>query len=202
LTYNGYAALLNEQPQPLSTVNENTDWQSFGLFQLPEPRVKFANDSTDTKVSDGLTQYGAFGEERKSIEIIPLCLNGFETDMKSLLEILKNGSMRFRGLERTFGIRPHYKSVISFQNAEDYLPECKRLLTDYPEWEGDKNLNRIFLVHVPEKQYAFNNFKSPYYELKEWLLSKGIPVQMLDSATLKNPRYKDLNLSLNIMAKT
>lgn len=202
LVYNGYTASLTAQPQALQAANENTDWQAFSLFQLPEPRVKFANDHTDIKISEGLTQFGAFGGPRKALEIVPLCLTGYEPQMRHLLETLKSGSMRFRGLERTFGIRPHYTGVIGLPRAEDYLAECQRLLTEHPSWEGDKDLPRIFLVHVPEAQYPVRDFSSPYYQVKAWLLKKGIPVQMLDSSTLESPKFKDLNLALNIMAKT
>jgi argonaute-like protein implicated in RNA metabolism and viral defense len=57
------------------------------------------------------------------------------------------------------------------------------------------------LVHTPEIGYATDDESSPYYLVKRRLLEAGIPCQMVDTGTLRNPDYKDLNLALNIIAK-
>lgn len=202
LAYNGYVAHLDTSPVTLHPAEENIASQSFNLFHLPEPRVKFANNQTEALISRGLTQFGSFEEQRKTLEIVPFCVQGQEENMRNLLGTLQHGSMNFRGLEHTFGIRPSYTSVIVKPSAEHFLEECTRLLNQHPEWVGDPTLSRIFLIHVPEDQYPHFDWDSPYYVLKEFLLSKGIPVQMVDTDTLISPKYKDLNLSLNLMAKT
>lgn len=202
LAYNGYQATLGSNPTALHPAEENNVTQSFNLFHLSEPRVRFANNQTESQISRGLTQFGTFGEQRKNLEIIPFCISGQEGNMQNLLKILQTGSMNFKGMERTFGIRPSYTAIISKPRAEDYLAECERLLREHPDWEGDAALSRVFLIHIPEEQYSIFDWQTPYFQLKEYLLAKGIPVQMLDTETLRDPKFKDLNLSLNIMAKT
>jgi argonaute-like protein implicated in RNA metabolism and viral defense len=59
----------------------------------------------------------------------------------------------------------------------------------------------LFLVHAPEQGYSLDDEKSPYYKTKRLLLEAGIPCQMVDTPTLLNPDWKDLNLALNIIAK-
>ncbi len=56
-------------------------------------------------------------------------------------------------------------------------------------------------MQTPESGYSLDDETSPYYRLKRLLLERGIPSQMVDSPTLANPDFKDLNLALNIIAK-
>ena len=87
-------------------------------------------------------------------------------------------------------------------SPEGILAECQRLIIDeHPEWGGDERLDRIFLVHTPKKGYATDDEQSPYYQVKRFLLEHGIPCQMVDTPTLRNPDWKDLNLALNSIAK-
>jgi argonaute-like protein implicated in RNA metabolism and viral defense len=79
--------------------------------------------------------------------------------------------------------------------------ECRRLLEQHPAWAGDQGLPRLFLVHCPEHDHALDDETAPYYTIKRLLLESGIPCQMVDTPTLINPDYKDLNLALNIVAK-
>jgi predicted HTH transcriptional regulator len=202
LAYNGFVVHLANEPMRLHAVQENNQNQSFDLLRLPEPKVQFADNHTEIQISRGLTQFGSFNEKRRDLEIIPLCLQAYEENMRNLLEVLRNGSQSYRGMERTFKIRPSYPAIISKPSADLFLSECERLLEQHPEWIGDKSLPRLFLVHVPEDAYGPYDWHSPYFRIKAFLLSKGIPVQMVDTHTLLDSRYKDLNLSLNIMAKT
>ena len=57
-------------------------------------------------------------------------------------------------------------------------------------------------MHCPEEGYASDDETAPYYRIKRLLLEAGIPNQMVDTPTLRNPDYKDLNLALNVVAKT
>ena len=79
--------------------------------------------------------------------------------------------------------------------------EVGRLLSEHPDWCGNENLNRLFLVYTPEAGYSTDDESSPYFVVKRRLLEAGIPCQMVDTGTLHNPDWKDLNLSLNIIAK-
>ena len=74
-------------------------------------------------------------------------------------------------------------------------------MRDRPEWAKESQLNRIFLVHAPEAGYATDDETSPYFRLKRFLLEAGLSCQMVDTPTLANPDWKDLNLALNVTAK-
>lgn len=66
---------------------------------------------------------------------------------------------------------------------------------------GNQQVDRIFLVQTPEAGYASDDEISPHYRVKRFLLEYGAPCQMVDTPTLRNPDWKDLNLALNIAAK-
>lgn len=203
LSYNGYIAQVSEMPTNLQEANPqlpDSIIQPFSLYKLEEPKVQFNGNGVEDKIASGLSKYGAYSLTPKDIEIIPFCLFGYEEKMQQLLAVLQTGSNTFKGMERTFGTHIKYTSIISKNNADDFLQEIERLLLQNPSWEGD--LNRIFLIHVPEDQYDIFDINSPYFSLKEFLLEKGVPVQMIDSDTLDNHNFKDLNLALNIVAKT
>ncbi len=205
IAYNGYVTQLTEKPIQLIEADLQISEkivQSFALYTLPEPKVKFNDNSTEEKIANGLSKYGAFEFKPKQLEIIPFCINGYTNKMENLLKVLQTGSNTFKGLGKTFATNLKYTGIITKPNAEDFLAECERLLSQNPTWEGNANLDRLFLIHVPESKYDVNDINSPYYVLKEFLLEKGIPVQMIDSNTLEKTEYKDLNLALNIVAKT
>lgn len=121
--------------------------------------------------------------------------------MAALIERLKSGKYKYRGSERTLSTRFNYNSIVTIQSPELILNDCRRLLDEHREWVGEEHLRRIFLVHTPEQGYATDDEQSPYYRIKRFLLENGVPCQMLDTPTLLNPDWKDLNLALNIVAK-
>ena len=121
--------------------------------------------------------------------------------MAALIQRLKVGKFKFKGAERTFSTRFAYSSIITTPRAEGLVAECERILGEHPEWVADTRLRRLFLVQTPESGYSLDDETSPFYRLKRLLLERGIPSQMVDSPTLANPDFKDLNLALNIIAK-
>jgi argonaute-like protein implicated in RNA metabolism and viral defense len=121
--------------------------------------------------------------------------------MATLIERLKVGKYKYKGAERTFSTRFSYCSIITVESAESLVDECTRILSEHPNWRGDLKLNRLFLVHVPERDYALDDESSPYYRVRRLLLEACIPSQMVDTPTLMDPDWKDLNLALNIIAK-
>jgi argonaute-like protein implicated in RNA metabolism and viral defense len=121
--------------------------------------------------------------------------------MASLIERLKAGAYKYRGAERTFHARLSYRAIVTVPSPAQALEECRRLLQEHPDWAGNKALDRLFLVHTPESAYALDDERSPYYQVKRFLLEAGVPCQMVDTPTLRNPDWKDLNLALNITAK-
>jgi hypothetical protein len=121
--------------------------------------------------------------------------------MAALIQRLKVGKFKFKGAERTFSTKFAYSSIITAPTTEGLVGECDRVLSEHPAWAGDRSLGRLFLVQTPESGYSLDDENSPYYQLKRSLLEQGLPSQMVDTPTLLNPDFKDLNLALNIIAK-
>ena len=175
--------------------------KSFSVRRLPEPTVEFREHHTLPDVRDGITRYGTYDTNSHSIEIIPVCLNPMRHKMEELISRLKIGKYKYRGAERTFATKFSYSTVVTVDSVETTEREIQRLLAEHSEWQGDNSLQRIFLVHTPEHGYPKDDHNSPYYTVKKLLLEKGVPCQMVDTPTLQNADWKDLNLALNITAK-
>ncbi|HEY9692436.1 MAG TPA: RNA-binding domain-containing protein [Oculatellaceae cyanobacterium] len=189
------------QPSFVSLSRQRDSANPFQVYSLPEPSVEFYRHQESTDIREGITQFGAYDKHPKNIEIIPICSHELRGDMAALINRLKAGKYKYRGAERTFSTRFTYNSIITVHSLHHTFEECKRLLSEHPEWVGNEHLGRIFLVYTPEKGYAADDENSPYYRIKRLLLEKGIPCQMVDTPTIQNPDWKDLNLALNIVAK-
>ena len=199
LKLNGFWCHLRPEPAPLR--RQSKSFSGLKVGSVPEPDVEFSHHRESKDIREGITKFGAYSKAEKVIEIVPVCESGLHSNMASLIERLKTGKYKYRGSERTFGTRFTYSSVITPISVEETLSECKRLLREHPEWIGNKDLDRLFLIHIPEKGYSIDDENSPYYAVKRFLLENGIPCQMVNTPTLLNPDWKDLNLALNIVAK-
>lgn len=197
LQINGARLSLHDVPLALKRDGAST----FPLLSLPEPTVEFNHHRETPNIREGITSFGSYNTDPKTIELIPICLNNMRDKMAALIERLKVGKFKYAGSERTFSTRFTYTSIITVDSAEKMLGECERLLQERPSWKGNDRLERLFLVQTPELGYALDDEQSPYYQVKRLLLEQGIPCQMIDTPTLENPDWKDLNLSLNIIAK-
>ena len=175
--------------------------KSFPVRRLPEPTVEFREHHTLPDVRDGITRYGTYDTNSHSIEIIPVCLSPMRHKMEELISRLKVGKYKYRGAERTFATKFSYSTIVTVDSVETTQGEIQRLLAEHSDWQGDSSLQRIFLVHTPEQGYSKDDHNSPYYTVKKILLEKGVPCQMVDTPTLQNADWKDLNLALNITAK-
>jgi predicted HTH transcriptional regulator len=189
------------QPTPTPLSRQGTVGTGLLVKTLTEPSVEFNQGRSSTDIRDGITRFGAFDNSPKTLELVPFCTSELRASMVSLIERLKIGKYKYRGAERTFSTRFTYNSIITIPTIDLALGECKRLLDEHSDWIGNERLNRLFLVHTPENGYASDDETSPYYRIKRFLLEKGIPCQMVDTSTLQNPDWKDLNLALNIIAK-
>jgi len=167
---------------------------------LTEPEVEFSMHRASADIREGIVRYGSFEHKPRDIELIPICTPDQVENMRALIERLRAGRFKYRGAERTFSSKLVYNAIIAADPASS-LRECERLLAQYPSWRGNVHLPRLFLVHCPERGYALDDETAPYYSVKRLLLEAGIPCQMVDTPTLVNPDYKDLNLALNIVAK-
>ena len=201
---NNLTLTLTKVPIPLKTPlpgGYSKDTQPLTVFhEYKEPTVEFHKGNEDTNILDGLSKYSSYSTDPKDIELIPICTPNLRGEMQQLIERLKQGKYKYRGTERTFKTKLTYRSIITAP-VEEFYSECKRLLEENPNWGGNTDLNRLFVVYVPENRFPITDLNSPYYTIKELLLSSGIPVQMVDTPILKNPDWKDFNLALNITAK-
>lgn len=197
LVVNDLTITLNKTPLSLFRGKEG----SMTVQSLTEPVVEFNKKQETPDIRDGITRFGSYESSPKTIELIPICLASQRDGMKNLIERLKAGKFKYSGSERTFHTRLSYTGIITVPSTDQILEECNRLINEHNEWRGDSSLNRLFLVHTPEKDFALDDEKSPYYKVKRFLLEQGIPCQMVDTPTLQNPDWKDLNLALNITAK-
>ena len=187
--------------EPASLHRQQTSFGKLQVRSVPEPEVEFSRQRESKDIRLGITTYGAYSKAEKVIEIIPICSSELRSNMVSLISRLQAGKYKYRGAERTFGTRFTYPSVVTPISVEETERECKRLLNEHPDWVGRSELDRIFLVHIPEGNYSIDDESSPYYNVKRLLLEKGIPCQMINTPTLQKPDFKDLNLALNIAAK-
>lgn len=174
---------------------------TFHVVRLNEPAVEFRDHQQLPDVREGITKYGSYDSAQHKIELVPICLSTQRQEMESLIERLKAGKFKYRGAERTFATRFTYSTIVTTDAVQDVDREVGRLLSEHPDWCGNEDLNRLFLVYTPEAGYSTDDASSPYFVVKRRLLEAGVPCQMIDTGTLRNPDWKDLNLSLNIIAK-
>jgi hypothetical protein len=194
-------ATVSLQPRPAPLLRRRRTKAELTVDTLPEPSVEFGRRVESADIRDGITRLGAYDDSPHNVEIVPVCTDQVRNDMAILIERLRTGKYKYRGSERTFGTRFTYGSIVTVPSPESMLEECRRLLREHPEWVGNEQINRIFLVQTPEAGYAADDETSPYYRVKRFLLEYGVPCQMVDTPTLRNPDWKDLNLALNIAAK-
>lgn len=206
LKFNGFNFSTDAQPVFLLTgakaISPTTTSPVLSVFHdLQEPRVTFGNRHHGVSILEGLNKYGAYDTSPKTITIVPVCTIAERQQMEELIQRLQTGKYKYEGSERTFGVKLIYETIYTTPSYEDIEPECKRIVQQHSDWEGDSSLSRIFLVSMPNNRFALDDHNSPYYGIKEFLFERGIPCQMIDTPTLQNPDWKDLNLSLNLVAK-
>jgi predicted HTH transcriptional regulator len=186
---------------PMSLVRNGDGRRALDIQSLKEPDVEFSNHRASPDIRDGITRYGSYDHNAHTVELIPVCDSQYRPAMEALIERLRVGKFKYRGSERTFSTRLSYRSIIAADENQAET-ECRRLLDQFPEWRGAIGLPRLVLVHCPEADHALDDESTPYYRIKRLLLEAGLPCQMVDTPTLRNPDFKDLNLALNIVAKT
>ncbi|MCA9478573.1 MAG: hypothetical protein KC535_05490 [Nanoarchaeota archaeon] len=110
---------------------------------------------------------------------------------------ISRGSYRYQGIERTFGIKLLIKNAIVCARPEEYSSTIEKYLQD-----NNPPRNTLFFVYAPEGGYSRFDYKAPYYAVKQLLLSKGFVSQMVDEHTVQDAKFKDLNLGLDLFAKS
>jgi predicted HTH transcriptional regulator len=199
LIINGMSVEMSAAPTPLLAHGE----VGLGLdvSRLREPEVEFYHDHATPNIRDGIIRFGSYQKRPRDIEIVPICIRNLQDGMTQLIDKLRTGTERFKGAERTFGTRLNYNKIHTVESDRELLGLCENLLDENPSWVGNTSLDRIFLVHTPISGHSSDDESSPYYQVKRFLLESGIPCQMVDTSTLQNSKWRDLNLTLNIIAK-
>ncbi|MCW3097908.1 MAG: putative transcriptional regulator [Chthonomonadaceae bacterium] len=190
------------QPKPAPLLRQSGARNGFHVQGLEEPSVEFHQHRHIADIREGITKFGSYDDIHKTVELVPICTADVREKMAGLIERLKTGAYKYRGSERTFYTKLGYSSIVTVPSTDKILEECRRLFREHPDWTGDTRLSRLFLVHTPEAGYASDDEQSPYYQIKRFLLEQGVPCQMVDTPTLNDPNWKDLNLALNIIAKS
>ena len=171
------------------------------VHRLPEPKVEFRQRQLSPDVRAGITKYGAYGDEPQEIELVPVCHSSMRKEMEGLIARLIGGRYKYLGSERTFATKFSYSAIVTVDRIEDIQGEIERLLSQRPGGRTGAHTRSLFLVHTPEDGYSQDDHTAPYYVNKRLLLERGAPCQMVDTPTLRNADWKDLNLALNICAK-
>jgi hypothetical protein len=199
LRFEGLRAIL--QPAPTALPRYGDSKKEFVVNSITEPSVEFNHHQESPNIRDGITKFGVYDNAPRNIELVPICTTELRDKMAGLIERLKVGKYKYHGSERTFGTRFFYSTVVTVSSPGHILTECKRILKEHPGWIGNEQLDRAFLICTPESGYSTDDESSPYYQVKRFILESGVPCQMVDTPTLENPDWKDLNLALNITAK-
>ena len=186
--------------RPLPLTRRDNGSPSLSVDECTEPVVEFRMHRCEANIREGITHHGSFDSDRREIELVPVCAPEEAVGMRSLTERLRNGQFKYKGSERTFATKLTYRNLTTAVPA-GLEAECRRIVSQYPEWRGAEGWPRLFLVHCPESAHALDDEQAPYYKIKRFLLEAGIPCQMVDTPTIRKPDYKDLNLALNIVAK-
>lgn len=160
----------------------------------PEPVFSKQNEGRAKKVINGLTTYGSYEKPGSEIPLVVLCTRDTADEMVSLVDSLRKGSARYRGLERTFAISLSEPVVEVVRSPEEYVDRCRQICASVPK-------ESFFVVYCPERGYSRADYGAPYYRVKHFLLEAGFPSQMVSEETLADPTFKDFNLALDIFAK-
>lgn len=165
---------------------------------LREPAISFGEHKLSQDIATGLTSFGAYEKPDTDIPIILMATPQQMPLMERLVTALQKGSKRYTGFRNTFGA--NLKIVANYAVPfEHYKTTCEEIVP---------NLSRsplpLMLIYMPDERGLWSraNHQSPYYQVKHHLLENGIPSQGVDQDTLENLEWKDLNLSLDIFAKT
>jgi len=185
---------LDLDPAPVRLLSPTFDVRT----DLIEPFSIFDHED-ETKRSqiilEGLTRHGSFDKPKKDINLVILTTKDRLPLMNGLLERLNTGADRYLGMGKTFGCQLIVREVFTTDNLNQYLVKCEEFVRRPDFQEVD-----LFFVFLPEEE-GKASYDSPYYEVKKLLIKNGIPSQMVDDDTLQNPKFKDLNIALNIFSK-
>lgn len=164
---------------------------------LQEPASTFDHEDS-SKISliilDGLSTFGSYEKPKVPINLVLLSTKNYLPKLRDTIDALITGSGKFKGVNQTFGVNLQILKSIATNDFNEYQAECLKFVKS-DQYEK----TNVFLVYTPKSIGL--GYDSPYFDVKKFLLQNGIPSQMIDTATLNNPKFRDFNLALNIFAK-
>ncbi len=203
------AELIGSSVFPLKIDDHNINLD-INPVKLKKPTFELKKDIKEVQISvdtlnrykgdivlDTLTTHGAYEKPEKEIRIIPVCTKDVSEKMEYLISQISKGSFRYQGVEKTFGVKLIKENTLECNDSKEYVDKLKEKIKEIKD-----NSQYIFLIYCSESEYSRFEYDSPYYACKRYLLEEGYNSQMVDTSTLNNLRFKDLNISLDLFAKS
>lgn len=188
-----YEINLNPTPAVLRTPH-------FDLrFDLEDPRFTFDHvDRTkrSRSVLTGLTSMGTYERAVRPLRVVLVTTYDRTNAMERLVEKLNEGARKYPGAAQVFGNEITISQCIEADGLDDY----KARLSDFVRTR-EMNETDLALVYMPRKRHDAPGQNS-YLQTKAFLLREGLTSQMVDESTLIDSTWRELNLALNMFAKS
>ena len=148
----------------------------------------YGTNSANTSIIQGLKEFGPFDSNSftpKSPEILVICSSkcrrGFSYTMKALRDGISSSSYYRRGMKDLFRLQEMIFNLgeLKKDTAEGYLEVIKEKLAENDKYD-------LVIVEGTDKHEYAKPEENPYYRVKAFLLSKGIPVQALQEKHTQN----------------
>lgn len=165
---------------------------------LNDPSIALDREDVSRRagsILDGLSRYGSYDKPGGAVRLAVLAPPEHIVAMRSLVDRINRGRDRYQGAPTTFGV--HFD--IALEMAGDQQTGYDAAIRELVRRPDADDLD-VVLAYLPKGDNVTDP-RHPYFMAKKLLLADGFPSQMVDTATLVNPRWKDLNLALNLFAK-
>lgn len=166
---------------------------------LAEPTLAFDHVDQTRRAKDiskGLTTLGAYEKPIGQLKLLVITTVERKAKMEQLVRQLNRGSNRYRGAQLTFGTVFAVQETIVVGCIDDY----EESIREFVQTDARKGVD-VALVYLP-RTGDIHSPAHPYFRTKGLLLREGIASQMVDEPTVQDPTWRDLNLALNIYAKS
>lgn len=165
---------------------------------LSDPRIALDREDASRRAAsilEGLSRYGTYEKPGTAVRLALLAPGAQLAAMRGLVERLNRGGDKYQGAAATFGVRFEVAVEQAGEQQAGYAAAIRELVR-----RPDAGNLDVVLTYLPRGANAVRH-THPYFLAKKALLQEGLPSQMVDPATLLSPRWKDLNLALNVFAK-
>ncbi len=165
---------------------------------LQDPPVAFDRADRSKRAHDiisGLTRFGAYEKPVSDLRIVLITTKRRRTQMEDLVVRLNKGAFRYPGARKVFG----RQLVVRERLVCDHVHEYEDAITRFVRTDARRDAD-VALVYLPEDGDTTSP-DHPYFRVKRLLLHEGLGAQAVDEATVMDPKWRDLNLALNVYAK-